>query len=80
MCKTEMCWATKGPRWGPKVCTNERKQQINNISIETILTARQNIQNVCKQWMECINTLTAIVWLHTLQCYSDTQPNIDLAS
>ena len=20
MCKTEMCWATKGPRWGPKVC------------------------------------------------------------
>ena len=20
MCKTEICWATKGPRWGPKVC------------------------------------------------------------
>ena len=19
MCKTEICWATKGPRWGPKV-------------------------------------------------------------
>ena len=19
VCRTEMCWATKGPRWGPKV-------------------------------------------------------------
>ena len=19
MCKTEICWVTKGPRWGPKV-------------------------------------------------------------
>ena len=22
VCKTEMCWATKGPRWGPKVRTS----------------------------------------------------------
>ena len=22
VCKTEMCWATKGPRWGPKVNWN----------------------------------------------------------
>lgn len=21
LCKTEICWATKGPRWGPKVTT-----------------------------------------------------------
>ena len=20
MCRTEICWATKGRRWGPKVC------------------------------------------------------------
>ncbi len=20
MCKTAICWVTKGPRWGPKVC------------------------------------------------------------
>ena len=22
MCKTEICWATKGPRWGPAVCVS----------------------------------------------------------
>ena len=24
MCKTEMCWATKGPRWGPNVCGKQK--------------------------------------------------------
>jgi len=24
MCKTEICWVTKGPRWGPEVCHEVR--------------------------------------------------------
>ena len=23
VCKTELCWATKGPRWGPKVKSSD---------------------------------------------------------
>lgn len=45
MCKTEICWVTRGPRWGPGVSINLPLLQCLSGSLRTCIFNKRSLVN-----------------------------------
>ena len=64
MCKTEICWVTKGPRWGPRVSVHYLGKQVNHGRHLLLAFLQRSGLAVCISWCNekvCMHLLIATI-------------------